>query len=202
MKSVLIVGFGSIGQRHFKNFKSFGCDVSVVSRRVLTFEGISFSTISQALQEKEFDIIFVCTETSQHKMALDELLKAKFKKQIIVEKPLFDLCDLKDDDYLSLNIHVSYNLRFHPLLQKLKEELKSQKVLSSHIYVGQYLPTWRPAVDYKKSYSAFSNQGGGVLLDLSHELDFSMWLFGQPLGVFCRSGRWSDLEINSMDTCA
>ncbi len=201
MKSILIVGFGSIGQRHCKNFKSLGCDVSVVSRRSLQLEFPAYANLIEAFTKKNFDIVFICTETSDHQKALDELLKLNFKNQIIVEKPLFDLAEIQTATYSKLNIHVSYNLRFHPMLQKLKSELKSEKILSSHIYVGQYLPTWRPTVDYRNTYSAKAERGGGVLLDLSHELDFSMWLFGKPLGLFCRGGQWSDLEINSMDTC-
>lgn len=201
MKSILIVGFGSIGQRHTKNFKSLGSDVSVVSRRQLQLDVPVFTDLNEAFKNKNFDVVFICTETSEHQKNLNDLLKLNFKNQIIVEKPLFDLTEVQSEIYANLNIRVSYNLRFHPLLQKLKSELTAEKILSSHIYVGQYLPSWRPTADYRTSYSAQSERGGGVLLDLSHELDFSMWLFGKPLGVFCRGGHWSELEINSMDTC-
>jgi predicted dehydrogenase len=206
MKSVLIVGWGSIGQRHYKNLITLKCHVDIVSRRkdkldISEADTQVFDEIVTALNNNKYDIVFICTETVQHKVSLDILLNLNFKGQVIVEKPLFDLEFTQFEHFNQLNIHVSYNLRFHPLLQKLKSELRHDKVLSAHIYVGQYLPTWRPTIDYKKSYSSFSELGGGVLLDLSHELDFSCWLFGKARGVFCRGGHFSELEINSMDTC-
>lgn len=201
MKKVLIVGYGSIGQRHAGNFKKLGCSVAIVSRRELTTEDVVYADLEKAMREFNPEVVFICTETSQHISDLTTLERLQFKGQIIVEKPIFDLTVKPSDKFKNLNIRVSYNLRFHTYLQYLKNELSGQKVISSHVYVGQYLPTWRKNVDYRTSYSADASKGGGVLLDLSHELDFCQWLFGKALGLFSLSGHWSHLEINSIDTC-
>lgn len=201
MKRVAIVGYGSIGQRHFKNFSTFSCELAVVSRR--TLENLNkFGTISDCLKDFKPEIVFICNETSEHKNSLDQLMQQKFQGLVVVEKPIFDLSDVDYVQYQDLNIRVSYNFRFHPLLIQLKRELSSQKIISSHVYVGQYLPTWRPHLDYTQNYSAMAEKGGGVLLDLSHELDYAQWLFGKATGVFSLQGHWSSLKINSVDTCA
>ena len=78
-------------------------------------------------------------------------------------------------------IYVGYNLRFHPLLKYLKKYLSqsNDKLLSVNIYAGSYLPDWRKNTNYVKSYSASKRKGGGVELDLSHEIDYASWLFGK-----------------------
>jgi predicted dehydrogenase len=201
MKKVLIVGFGSIGQRHAANFKKINCSVSIVSRRQIEGEDQVFATLEEGVKNLSPEVVFICTETSQHHANLSVLADLKFAGQVIVEKPIFDLTFKDDSKFTGLNIRVSYNLRFHSLLQYLKNELSKQKIISAHVYVGQYLPTWRKNVDYRTSYSAFEEKGGGVLLDLSHELDYCQWLFGKALGVFSVNGHFSHLEISSMDTC-
>lgn len=201
MKKVLIVGYGSIGQRHFKNFSDLDCEVSIVSRRQLAIEAKVYSSLEESLILYKPDIVFVCNETYLHAESLKVLKAQNFSGLIIVEKPIFDLKFSNYEDFINLNIRVSYNLRFTSLLQYLKRELLDKKVVSAQVYVGQYLPTWRKNVDYKTTYSADESKGGGVLLDLSHELDFCSWLFGHVQGLFSLSGKWSDLEINSIDTC-
>src|SRR5690606_29956228 len=82
----------------------------------------------------------------------------------------------------SAKIEVAYNLRFMPSAIRLKELLTEQivgRIHSVSIEVGQYLPDWRPATDYRKNVSACKKLGGGVLLELSHELDYLTWLFGE-----------------------
>lgn len=201
MKKVLIVGFGSIGQRHAANFRKLKCPVAIVSRRQIEGEEKTFATLAEGVADFSPDVVFICTETSRHLADLSVLADMQFSGLVVVEKPIFDLTVKEDAKFTGLNIRVSYNLRFHSLLQYLKKELSKQKIISAHVYVGQYLPTWRKNVDYRYSYSAFEEKGGGVLLDLSHELDYCQWLFGRALGVFSVNGHFSHLEISSMDTC-
>ena len=97
-----------------------------------------------------------------------------------------------------------YNLRFHPPIQKLKElvdELVVGKILWAQVEAGSYLPDWRPWQDYRKSYTARRELGGGILLDGSHEIDYVMWLFGAPRELACMAGRVSQLDVNVED-CA
>lgn len=200
MKKILVIGYGSIGQRHAKNFKNLGCEVAVLSRRHLETDYLTYNDLKNALTHFGPQIILVCNETYLHQQSLSQIADSGFDGLVVVEKPIFDLNFDQTDKYSHLNIRVSYNLRFHPLLSFLKTELDGQKILSAQSYVGQYLPSWRPQADYRESYSAKSDQGGGVLLDLSHELDFCSWLFGKPVSVVGKSAKLSSLEINSTDT--
>ncbi|MGB0392180.1 MAG: Gfo/Idh/MocA family oxidoreductase, partial [Salibacteraceae bacterium] len=89
--------------------------------------------------------------------------------------------------------------RFHPVLNFLKKHLSEKKVLEANVYCGSYLPNWRPGVDYRKVYSAIAEMGGGVHLDLIHEIDYSTWLFGFPENTSSIRKNISDLEISSFD---
>ena len=122
-------------------------------------------------------------------------------KLIFCEKPLFET--YRQLDISQNRVYVGYVLRFHPLVQKMKTLLENEKIISVHAYCGQYLPTWRKEVDYKTTYSAKKAEGGGVLLDLSHEIDYIQWLFGTMREVQSYQLKISDLEIDSDDcvTC-
>ena len=74
-------------------------------------------------------------------------------------------------------------LRMHPGLQKIEEWIKQDKlgkIYSVQVDLGEYLPDWHPWEDYRQSYAARADQGGGVILTLIHELDYLHWLFGKP----------------------
>jgi predicted dehydrogenase len=96
---------------------------------------------------------------------------------------------------------VACNLRFHPGIQFLRNYLSQcrSKVNEVNVYCGSYLPDWRPNVDFKKVYSANLNMGGGVHLDLIHELDYTIWLFGQPVKFSGFQSNTSTLQIDAPD---
>ena len=115
-----------------------------------------------------------------------------------MEKPLFDSGqDVPDHDFA--NFYVAYNLRFHPALLRFRDLLDETTPYAVHAYVGQYLPDWRPDTDYRKGYSAIKAEGGGVLRDLSHELDALNWLLGGWTRMTALGGNLSTLEIDSDD---
>jgi len=118
-------------------------------------------------------------------------------KLIFCEKPLFET--KKNLTIKENRVFVGYVLRFHPLMQKLKEFLHNERVISINVKCGQYLPSWRPNTKYQDSYSAKKNEGGGVLLDLSHEIDYVQWLFGKIKEIKSYQVKISDLEIDSDD---
>ena len=81
----------------------------------------------------------------------------------------------------------------------MHKKVTDQKILSVNAYAGQYLPQWRAQVDYRDSYSASKSLGGGVLLDLSHEIDYLNWILEGCNEVVATGGKFSDLEIDSDD---
>lgn len=194
--NVVVIGYGSIGQRHTRLLNELGHRVAVISRRNVDYPSV-YHTIETALLKEKPDYIIVANETSQHENTLNEIKRTGYDQNILVEKPLF-LYNSTTSINLS-SLYVGYNLRFHPLIQALYEGLKGTRVLSVQAYVGQYLPTWRPGTDYSKSYSAVAEKGGGVLRDLSHELDYLQLLFGQWQEMIAFGGKFSDLTINSDD---
>ena len=114
-----------------------------------------------------------------------------------MEKPLFskpDRINIKKNKYF-----VGYNLRFNPIINFLKKKIRSKKIWSVNIFCGSYLPNWRNNIDYRKSSSAKKHLGGGVLLDLSHELDYTQWLFGKIEIEHCKSKKLSNLNIETDD---
>lgn len=193
----LVIGFGSIGARHANILKDLNCEVSVVTKQNIDTYS-KFVSIKQALEFKNFDYVVVANKTNEHYTSLRELEESNYSGVILVEKPLFDCYYAYQPNSIS-NIYVAYNLRFHPLIMKLRSLLINDPVISCQAYVGQHLPQWRPKRDYRKTYSAKSSEGGGVLLDLSHELDYLSWIFGPWKRLTALGGKLSDLEIDCED---
>ena len=194
----LVVGYGSIGQRHARILKELDCMVSVVSRRSILFSPHYANTLD-ALRDWQPDYVVVADRTVEHRPTIETLVQHGFQGRVLVEKPLYDKYYAFPPHEFS-NVAVGYNLRCHPLLRKLKRFLdKATTIISAYIYVGSYLPDWRQNRDYRESYSAKKNEGGGVLRDLSHELDYALWLFGPWRRITAMGGHLSPLEIDSDD---
>lgn len=193
--SAVVVGLGSIGSRHARILGEMGLEVGVVSRRggVRTYPGVA-----EALAALNPGYVVVATETADHGRVLAELAALDFTGRVLVEKPLLaDPAPLPVHRFAALG--VAYDLRFHPALQRLRRDLAEEQVLTAQIYVGQYLPDWRPGRDYRRLYSSHRAQGGGMLRDLSHELDYAQWLFGPWERVAALGGHWSPLEMDADD---
>ncbi|MPN03704.1 hypothetical protein SDC9_150936 [bioreactor metagenome] len=122
---------------------------------------------------------------------------------MFIEKPIFDGGDYRISG-LNLNpagIHyVAGPLRFSGVIRTLKEIAAEEAVYSARAICSSYLPDWRPETDYRKSYSARKDLGGGAALDLIHEWDYIVLLFGLPKRVYRIGGKYSHLEIDSDDT--
>jgi predicted dehydrogenase len=197
---VLLIGFGSIGQRHYKVLTGLKrvTSVDVVSKQQLT--GVChFSDLESVPAIDDYNYFVIATETDRHYSDLCWINENVTGKKILCEKPLFE-------KYRSIGgngnkIFVGYVLRFHPLLKKLKEIVSSDEVLLLSIDCGSYLPNWRPGRDYRQCYSAKSG-GGGALLDLSHEIDYAHWLAGDLMNIKSFQTHISDLEIESDDLVA
>lgn len=200
MLSALVIGYGSIGVRHARLLQEAGCAVAVVSQRGIDFKTV-FPDIEVALKAHRPDYVVIANATDRHHDACSRLARAGFTGTVLIEKPLFDRV-LPVPEQTFRAVAVAYNLRFHPVIGRLKGLLEKERVLSVQAYVGQYLPNWRPGTDYRDCYSASAERGGGVLLDLSHDLDYLAWLFGTWEGVAALGGQLSALEITSDDVFA
>lgn len=200
--NILIIGYGSIGKRHFQILNTLKekytiSNIDIVSKQAIPNE-TSYNNLEDIEELNKYNYFIIANETSLHYSKLEYLCNNVKNKVILVEKPLFST--LKNTQRFHNNqIFVAYNLRFHPLIEKVKELLKNKTTYYANIFAAQYLPTWRPNTDYKKCYSANIKQGGGVLRDLSHELDYINFLFGTLKEVNSINVKTSTLEINSDD---
>ncbi len=208
---VCFVGAGSIGKRHIKNLKKisqmegFLVEIhllrsshkllekeinDIVSKQFYLFEDV----------DEYYDAVFVTNPTYLHyETVLMWSEKAKF---FFVEKPVFDNWNM-DISMFNCNSHnvyyVACPLRYTKVLQAAQVIINQNSIYSARAICSSYLPDWRPGIDYRDTYSAKKEQGGGVKIDLIHEWDYLIHLFGFPKRVYEMDGKYSDLEINSED---
>ena len=119
------------------------------------------------------------------------------KKNVLIEKPLFNKT-VKIKNKFKNKYVVGYNLRYHPVLKFIKSFIKKKKIFYIKIESSSYLPSWRK-INYKNSVSAKKKLGGGVLLEMSHEIDFLTWIFGKLKLSNVLNDKASDLKINTDD---
>jgi predicted dehydrogenase len=193
----LVIGFGSIGARHANILKRMGHNVSIVSKRKIP-DFACTKTLKDVLTNQAFEYTVISNETYKHFESYIELRDHGYSGKILIEKPVFNKFHSLSTN-LTNNVYVAYNLRFHPIIQKIRTHLHEKKIYSIQVYVGQYLPDWRPNTEYSTCYSASKNKGGGVLRDLSHELDYLTWLCGGWNRVAAIGGKYSSLNIDSDD---
>jgi predicted dehydrogenase len=196
----LIVGFGSIGKRHYEILcKATGVNgVHVVSSRPDKSIQI-FDTIEHAAANHRYDYVVIASSTEKHIEDLTKVTAFFPLARVLVEKPLFHAYQ-GQLPFKTENIFVGYNLRFHPAIRKFRELCTDpQKIRYIIFQVGQYLPLWRPERDYRESYSAKRSCGGGVLLDLSHEIDLLICMAGDIAEFNSLVTHNSDLEIETED---
>ena len=196
-KSVLISGYGSIGRKHANVLSKI---VKKKNITILTKQKLNnFYTIKSLdrLNEINPHYIVISNPTTDHINKLKFIEKNFKNKLVLVEKPLFskpNKIKIKKNKY-----YVGYCLRFNPIINFLKKKIKSKDIWSVNIFCGSYLPDWRNNIDYKNSASAKKSMGGGVLLELSHELDYAQWLFGKIKIEHSKSRKISNLNIETDD---
>src|SRR3990167_1673631 len=195
--SVLIIGYGSIGARHAKILSQMHRTVSLITRQKIE-NYTCYETIEKAFKENVFNMVVIENPTNLHYETLKKIYLLNFQGIILVEKPLFSNLEAIDFNVRE-NVYVAYNLRFHELFNHLIDILKDDALLSFSVHAGSYLPDWRKNTNYQNCYSAKQEQGGGVLRDLSHELDYILWICGKCIEVTAMGGHMSSLEINSDD---
>jgi len=189
---VLFCGLGSIGQRHLKIFRTLGVnriDAYKSGNATLKIEpgnqpDYTFQSLEKALSQKPQAVI-ITNPTSHHlKTALASL---QSNAHILIEKPISNTLNglnelIKLAKKNNLVIAIGCNFRFHPFIQSLKKIIDDKilgKPLLSRAHFGAWLPGWHPWEDYKISYAARKELGGGAVLTHIHEIDYLIWLFGQ-----------------------
>ena len=216
MNKILVIGCGSIGQRHIEVLIKLG-ENNIAALR--TYKGyrkelnkkikdnvIVFTNEIDAFKWKPTHVI-ISNPTKLHAEYIKKFLDTDIN--IFVEKPI--LSDLKDIEKFNIDLKkialakgtVGYDLRFFSITERIKEIIQNNiygNVISANINVGHYLPFWHTDEDYRKSYTARYDLGGGVLRTLSHEIDLSRHFFGNTRKVFAKVEKLSSLEIDVDDT--
>jgi predicted dehydrogenase len=208
---ILIVGLGSIGTRHLRIARQlFGeAEIKVLRHTSTKFfpefsDGV-FTTIGEAIAFKP-DIAVISNPATLHIETAQAL--AIVGAHLLVEKPLSASLVgvsqlIETSKHGGTVLTIGYNLRFSPSLKQFKKLLAVGIIgrpLSVRCEVGQYLPSWRTESDYRQSVSGKRELGGGVLLELSHELDYLRWIFGEIAWVRATLSRQSNLEIDVEDS--
>lgn len=223
---VLVAGLGSIGQRHVRNLRALlGAEVEILAYRARGLSHVitdrmeieagrtvderyrlrSFTCLDAALAQHP-DAAIVCNPSSLHVRTARAVVEAGC--HVLIEKPLSDASDGIDElmelsEQKSLVAAVGYQMRFHPALLRLRALLRGRaigRVLAVRAEMAEYLPDAHPYEDYRDSYAARSDLGGGVVLCYIHEFDYLQWLFGAPRRIFTVGGRLGDLDIDVEDT--
>jgi len=210
VESLLVIGTGSAGCRHTVNAATAGItDVSVfrsgVERGPLPRNVRVEADLTSALARQPQAAV-IANETSLH--INSGLAAARAGCHLLIEKPLSDAFEGIDElrrvvTDQSLVAMVGYQFRFHPSLQQIRSWLWDEaigEIVTANVVWGEYLPHWQPWRDYRTSYSARASLGGGVLLTLSHPIDYLRWLLGDVARVSAMTARRSGLEIDVEDT--
>src|SRR5512133_262384 len=208
----LIAGLGSIGRRHFRNLIALGeKDIVLLRTRKATLPddelaGYPVETdLDEALKKHKPDAVIVANPTSMH---LDVAIPAaQAGCAILLEKPVshsLDRLDVLQDaaQKSGSKILVGFQFRYHPTLNKARELIQSGvlgKILTVHAHWGEYLPNWHPWEDYRQSYAARADLGGGVIVTLTHPLDYLRYLLGEVESLWSFNGHISPLEVKVED---
>lgn len=208
----LIAGLGSIGRRHMRNLLALG------QRDIILFRTHHSTLPDDDLKgyptERELDkalshdpdAVIVSNPTSLHlEVAIPA---ARAGCHLLLEKPISNTMDRIDELCKAVEdgggkVLVGYQYRFHPGLQKVNDLLEEKVIgrpLSVRAHWGEYLPGWHPWEDYRLGYSARTDLGGGVVLTLSHPLDYLRWLLGDIQELWSFTASLGDLELNVEDT--
>jgi len=205
---ILIIGYGSIAKKHVVALKKINQAFEIFALRTSedaeNEPGITNVFTYQAAEELDVTFVIISNPTASHFATISHI--KTWNKPLFIEKPIFNSLIGAEGirKYLTHNNIFNYtacNLRFLDCLVFIKNYLKDKvsRINEVNIYSGSYLPDWRPDSDYKKSYSANENMGGGVHLDLIHEIDYVYWMFGKPLENYKVHSSNSSIGINSID---
>jgi predicted dehydrogenase len=211
-QKILFTGYGNIAVRHIQNIKFLLPNSEVKVLRLFSKEPIwentaiaqTFFDINEALQWKP-EIVFITSPAPLH---IDNAINfAEVGSHLYIEKPLSNsICGINElETKIASNKLISmigYNLRFNKALLALRETISNNtigRIYSVKAEVGQWLPSWRQTKDYRKTVTARKVLGGGTILELSHDIDYLRFVFGEISTVTCVASKQSDLDIDVED---
>ncbi len=203
--NILIIGLGSIAGKHIQAIHNLVPQTNLYALRssvnTTSVEGVTNIYKLDELKVKP-DFVIISNPTNLHAQAISQCIEMGIP--LFIEKPLFDTLDNKDAlvkevEDSGILTYIACNLRFHPAIRFLKEQLDGKRINEVNIYCGSYLPDWRPGRDFRSIYSANADMGGGVHLDLIHEIDYCYWIFGQPQQTHAIRRNASHLDISATD---
>ena len=204
---ILIIGLGSIGKKHVIAILSLYPQAQIFALRSSS-SCEQYLNVINIVDKKDIptDLTFIIISniTIAHEQTIHEMIGLNCP--LFIEKPvLSNLNNVKQlGDTInenSIQTYIACNLRFHPALQFIKQYIvvNHPRINEVNIYSGSYLPDWRPGKDFRTIYSANIEDGGGVHLDLIHEIDYCSWLFGFPIESINMKTNNSSLHISAID---
>jgi predicted dehydrogenase len=195
-KKILIIGSGSSSKLHKHSLKKISKKLKIIIVPTRIFDKFNALDFNK-LRKINLDYIIICSPSNRHFYHVKIIEKYFNKKKVLIEKPIFNK-KKKINFKLKNKYFVGYNLRFHPVLIFIKKFLKNKKYFSVKVNCSSYLPNWRNK-NYTKTVSANKVLGGGVLLELSHEIDYLLWIFKKIKIINVYSKKISNLTINTDD---
>lgn len=208
--NVLFIGLGSIAQKHIKALLQLHPHCTIYALRSESNASVIKDVINLYNWNElpaNVDFAVIANPTFLHAATLKVLLQKKIP--VFLEKPIADKLedlDIIDESITAQNafVYIACNLRFLPVLQFIKKFFEENEAIVNevNVYCGSFLPSWRQVIDFRKNYSANTAMGGGVHLDLFHELDYTCWIFGLPQRSYSIKRSVSSLDINAADYAA
>jgi predicted dehydrogenase len=203
---VLIIGLGSISAKHIIALRSLYENVKIYALRSGSGNDVEGITNIYNLDDLNIKPMFVIISNPTH-LHLESIRSViKLNVPIFIEKPPAHVLNgvneiIEEIKKNNITTYVACNMRFHPCIKFLKNYFENNtcRINEVNIYCGSYLPDWRPGRDYKEIYSANKDMGGGVHLDLFHEMDYACWLFGFPASYNGFISNKSSLGIDAAD---
>jgi predicted dehydrogenase len=206
--NVVIDGLGSIAQKHILALRKLNKNVKIYAIRSSSSASIEKgieNLFSYSEIEISPDLIIISNPTQFHRDSIREAIK--FGVPIMIEKPVLHSLEQNDFELAveltkrNIETYVACNLRFHPILRYLKTYLQvnNKRINEVNVYCGSFFPDWRPNRDYKELYSAKNMDGGGIHLELIHEIDYTCWLFGFPINSRKTMASKSSINIEAPD---
>ncbi len=205
---IIVVGSGSIGLRHAANARVMGEVVLVDTNSTLASRsaaelGVGYEPDFDTALARQPDRVIIAVPNRFHIPLARKAVHAG--ADVLIEKPISHEIEgvvlfLQEAEKLNRKVYVGCNMRFHPAIAKLRENLERiGKLLFARAHVGNFLPNMRPGTDYRKLYCASRKEGGGVILDAIHEIDYLTCFFDTVVDVTATAAKLSDLEIDVED---